>query len=138
MTQASLSETLVRLLTALVRVPSNLLLALFAFLGSPALLREKDTRIAYLEQQVKRLETERQDLQDRLLERNGVRPLTEGVATPSPALQREVVQPFEDWRRRDMLNELAELKELAEQDPVGYGALYEEATLRYNEILNTP
>lgn len=111
-------------------------IAFFAYLGSPALLREKDSRIIYLEEQVRDLENERKDLQNRLLERHGVRPLDEPTQAPSPAMQREVVQPFEDWRKKDMLDELADLKELAEQDPVGYGSLYEEATLRYNEVLN--
>lgn len=125
------------MLTAPAQALSNLVLAVFAYLGSPALLKEKDSQIRYLQDQVSRLEQERADLQNRLLERNGVRPLDEATTIPSPPMQREVVQPFEDWRRNDMKAELAELQELAAQDPVGFGSLYEEALLRYNDILNS-
>ncbi len=101
----------------------SLLLAIFSFLGSPALLKAQALEIDYLKERIKDLEAERLMMQDRFLEKVGVRPLKE---EPLPAAAQQAI-PYEEWIKKDKLAEIEELRELAQSDPESYLPILQEA-----------
>lgn len=104
---------------------------ILSWLAAPALLAEKEREIARLEAQISELQEERKRLQDSFLLKNGAYPLNPEPL--QPAQQRDTSSAYDVWKQADIERELVELNGLAQSDPDAFGALYEEAILRYNE-----
>lgn len=109
----------------------KILLAIFSFLGSPALLAQLRDEVDYLRAKVSELEAERLKLQDSFLIQRGATPLN-----PEP-LPPPVEQKFwmDEQLKADIKDEVEELIQLVEVDPETYGPLLEDARIRYAEQL---
>lgn len=122
-----------KILSLIFSAISSFLFALVEWVGAPGLLAQVRRENEDLRARCARAEGRMQELEDRLLEKNNVRPFREPEALPAPVRQ---PMPMETLLKQDILAELSELKAMADADPDSFGLMYSEALETYRNLIN--
>lgn len=126
-------SVLLKALGILVGALGSLLRHCIEWIGAPSLLAQLRAENEDLRARCEKLENRSWELEDRVMEKQGIRSFVEPESLPAPVQTRLSI---EELKRQDILRELEELRLAAEADPDTFAPMLQEALVTYRHYLN--